>query len=376
MRVIYLVSVVLLALNSVGQDPQFSQLSYSRVYLNPAYTGINDELTIAIINRQQWWHVTPQIAPFNTTEIEIEGNLIGDFGSGISLLYDKEGEGNLSTWSIGVPISYFFNNSPYNIFSLAFQPTLGKRFVDWDQLLFSDQLDPILGVVSTQSAAQAGHESPLMWDLNIGMLYQGAFGQFKPNSGTKDGSTYSIGFSIHNITRPKQSFIGNESSRIPRRYTGHIFINKFFVGSNELPNILTLGVIMQGHQKKAVDKLNVNNTVSLVGSFTYSSITFGLGYRNKKIIRGQYQDALFFNFSLAKGRHMIGVNYDVPISKLNGTWGTLELAYAHKFKNKYILPAKILDKLSKYKNTHDCNINMYKDAKYKGDVQDGMYFLP
>ena len=74
MRVIYLVSVVLLALNSVGQDPQFSQLSYSRVYLNPAYAGINDELTIAIINRQQWWHVTPQIAPFNTTEIEIEGN--------------------------------------------------------------------------------------------------------------------------------------------------------------------------------------------------------------------------------------------------------------------------------------------------------------
>ena len=84
-----------------AQDPPVSQFFLNKLYLNPAYAGINRDANVWITNRSQWTYVPGQFrTTFATADV---GCPDMNLGYGIILYDNVEGEGFLrSTFGHGV----------------------------------------------------------------------------------------------------------------------------------------------------------------------------------------------------------------------------------------------------------------------------------
>ncbi len=92
MKKIITVTIVLLSLSSsikAQQDAMFTHYMYNTLWLNPAYAGTRDALTITGIHRSQW--VGFEGAPIDQTLTMHSPILKGKMGAGLSVLNDKIG---------------------------------------------------------------------------------------------------------------------------------------------------------------------------------------------------------------------------------------------------------------------------------------------
>ncbi len=92
MKKIITVTIVLLALSSsikAQQDAMFTNYMYNTLWLNPAYAGTRDALTITGIHRSQW--VGFDGAPVDQTLTMHTPIMKGKMGVGLSVLNDKIG---------------------------------------------------------------------------------------------------------------------------------------------------------------------------------------------------------------------------------------------------------------------------------------------
>ena len=107
-RIIYLLLLLfIIVVDSLGQDPTFSQFYANKLYLSPSFAGATEQYRFALNYRNQWPAV-PGV--FHTYSISFE-KAMPNFNSGIGVLatYDVAGSGNLSTTNIGLLYSYDFN---------------------------------------------------------------------------------------------------------------------------------------------------------------------------------------------------------------------------------------------------------------------------
>lgn len=126
-----------------AQDPVFSQFFSAPLQLNPAFTAVSSAPRLSFNYRNQYpnW---PNA--YVTAAAAYEQPLPGlNSGLGLSVMSDAEGDGVYKTNYI----SGFFG---YNVrFSRSLQARIGieagalQTTVDWDRLVFGDQLDPIDG---------------------------------------------------------------------------------------------------------------------------------------------------------------------------------------------------------------------------------------
>jgi len=395
MKLFYLLSAVAISNVCWAQDPQFTQVYLSKVYLNPAYTGINNDLTISNNNRFQWGKVTPQVAPFRTHDVSADlGSPWLGIGTGISFFYDREGEGNLTTTSVRVPVSYYLNVGKESFISFGLQGAFGHKSIDWSKLVFSDQLDPIYGNINPSAALPWGVESENYLNFNAGVLYQANYSQFNGSSQKKsNGSRFTIGIAMHNMSKAKVSLIGNSDSYVPRRYTVHGFtnitLNNKATGdvAVKVPRILSIGGIWEGHQS-LLESPGSFNTTSFVLSYTInSSMLLGLGYSNKQFLKRKSSEAFSVNFIIlaqqTKGFDVVlGTNYDFTLASLgmSNTMGTIELSIVIKLRGVRLTPpsatAKMEAKKKIKKGCENLFDDMYRDQIYRGKVNFGMYYLP
>ncbi len=104
---IFILTVVHHFVDSLGQDPTFSQFYANKLYLSPSFAGATEQYRFAMNYRNQWPAV-PGV--FRHYSISFE-KAMPSFNSGIGILatYDVAGSGNLSTTNIGLLYSYDFN---------------------------------------------------------------------------------------------------------------------------------------------------------------------------------------------------------------------------------------------------------------------------
>lgn len=220
-----------------AQDPIFSQFFAQKVYLNPALSGYEPGAVLSTATRKQWGSLasnplTPSSASYITNHVELSQDLPGfRSGFGIALTDNSEGEGkyNLIGANSGLlrwqraTFSYAFHSwdcgsyqSPGSeIFSFAIGGSASyNRFVlDWQNLVFGDQLDPIYGLVRS-SAVQLpvdGISSIEDWDFSMGTVLQW---NIYPKYLTR------LGVAAHHISLPNNSVSGNDE-RLPMRFTVH-----------------------------------------------------------------------------------------------------------------------------------------------------------
>ena len=126
------------------QDPSFSQFYANRIYLNPAFAGLESGITATAAARMQWHQVD---RGFRTYNFSVETQIpIVRLGLALHLLKNTEGIGDLTTNQAGFVVSYTIPGDRNN-FHFGMEARLVQKTIDWDKFLFSDQLDPVFGVV-------------------------------------------------------------------------------------------------------------------------------------------------------------------------------------------------------------------------------------
>jgi len=344
---------IITSLNLNAQDPSFSQFYANKIYLNPALAGTEQGLNVISSYRNQW------IAAGGFTTYSVSADLQEPClksAFSVSAFYDTEGDAALETYGFSGIYAYTI---PFNIDNNSSSGRMGKgnvhvgfkggyiqQRINWDNLVFSDQIDPIHGVVRP-TAAEIGLSNVGFADFSGGIAWrQDWFLKHKRGiKNTKYPIRTIVGFSMHHILRPIQSF-NNLSTTYPRKYTFHAgakipvavarrttsgWKKKFYI----VPNIK---IDWQGENDEALNLAKSRIVSYGVYIQTPSPLYFGLMLQHQDLgFDFNNTDALIATLGYDIGEknevaYTIGTSYDFNVGGLSTTGGgVLELSLRVRF---------------------------------------------
>lgn len=217
-----LLILCLMPFASRAQDPSFSQFYANRIYLNPAFAGIDGGVTLNAAARMQWIAVDKGFATYDFT-IETQLPAV-QVGLGLHLNKDVQGIANFSTTQAGLAFSYTIPGKSNNV-HFGMEGRLVQRGIDWDALVFSDELDKVYGQIYPTSM-QPLLDQVMFGDLDFGIVWRNEGGIRFANTGSRKVRTH-LGVSLHHLpylfsssAEGNDSFL-NTGSRIAPRTTIH-----------------------------------------------------------------------------------------------------------------------------------------------------------
>lgn len=214
MKLLLKVLALLLYTNyySYAQDPSFSQFYMNRVYLNPALTGSESGLNMVAIYKNQWRAIP---GAFHSTGVAMDMQMPRfSSGFGLSLLSDQVSKGLYKAMSLGFSYAYIVKINRNATIHAGLSVNYQTKAIDASKLIFSDQINPFTGFTGDPSSIVIANEKIGMFDMSVGIL-----SRFSIPMG-RNRMHNSIGFAVHHITSPDESFL-NLETRLPRRYTVH-----------------------------------------------------------------------------------------------------------------------------------------------------------
>jgi len=333
--------------NSIqAQDTNFSQFLRNKQLLNPAYTGIGGGWVGVLQLREQWWKVGGQVSvPGNYASYFLSGEYSGDTRKnslGFYLMQNEEGTANFRTqiaaanYSYVLPWQHERTLSKHNL-RLGFGLYYTRKTIDWERLIFSDQLDAKEGLLPVPSAHaslfQSFEDNPPWWvGLNTGFLYR---------MDTDAGRSISVGFStshVLNLINPAGvESLQSIGTSIPAKFTLHgtAFFPNWQLGTkeNRITPIPAFRIDYQGGL----------NSFMLGADLLFKNVSFGVYYQNVLKFNPQLSSrntdalVLFWDFAYFNGKKRyleVGFSYDINITGLgnSNTGGTMEISF--KFRNR------------------------------------------
>lgn len=205
-----------------AQDPAFSQLFNNRVYMNPSFTGLDQGHRLALATRTLWRNL-PRNFNTHTLTYDFKPCAFPRIGLGVIAMQDVEGDGFLKSTEAGFIFAYHtpysFNNrrkrQSAGSFSFSLQASYISRSIDWDKLVFGDQIDPVLGVVTPRTTqANINFAGVNNTDFATGFLWRQRLYFNK-----RLDMTFHLGFAAHHIFKPQVGLLVN--GIMPQRYTVH-----------------------------------------------------------------------------------------------------------------------------------------------------------
>ena len=333
-----LVSICLCCVTMQSQDPSLTNFHLVKNYLNPAFAGYSQDLSVSLDNRLQWVKIS-KFRQFNNYNMAANvGCESMKLGFGFYANNNVEGEGFLRTTTAGFqiarywPFDYYANGSKRNtnssIVSAGLQFGIGQKRLDWNELVFSDQLsNSTYQLVSNSSlVAEQNNVSEFRLDLGGGIRFQTELGK-------KNRSSLSSGIAFFHIFTNQESFFSDNSDITrPTRYTAHMFYTQP-LGKGQNANWEgSIGTVF--NQQAGV----INFTVMTYASYD-SQIRMGIGYRGKN--QG-FPDAIVIQPTF-KGKNLFGKNdwlctlsYEITSLSSVGyqrTSGTIEFGIVVSFRN-------------------------------------------
>ena len=306
-----LIILLMSGLKSQAQDHLYSQFFNAPIYLNPALTGqFKGDLRMNLIYRNQWTTVP---GTFSYVSASVDYN-VPRFGGGIGLLFTRSSEGTayMDKTNISGAYSYSIGSEDW-VLSFGLQAGITNRVIDYSKLVFGDQLDPTLGIVSGSSSAAGAlpYNNKFYFDSGIGTnLVVGDF---------------NIGAALQHINQPNESFTGTPA-KLPMRINAHISyrydLDRFEnMEDDEKAYVIPSVVLYKQSQAESYD-------IGL--QYKRKSINVGLWYRggnnggpNAVVV------SLIFDLFINKDggeKLRFGVSHDAPSSGLTygNTSGTQE----------------------------------------------------
>lgn len=207
LRWLLLLMLLFKGLTGVAQDHLYSQFFNSPLYLNPALTGqFKADLRMNLIYRNQWTAIPGNLSYLSAS---VDYN-VPQFGGGIGLLFTRSSEGTafLTHTNIAGLYSYSVGSDDF-VLSFGLQAGVTNRVIDYSKLLFDDQIDPTLGIISgaTSAASLLPFNNKFYFDSGAGT-----------NLAVAD---FNIGVAVQHLNRPNESFTGL-TAKLPMRINTHI----------------------------------------------------------------------------------------------------------------------------------------------------------
>ncbi len=365
LRYLLLVASLFFSLSGFAQDPFFSQFYANRVYLNPAYAGLEAGTQLILNYRDQWFGLPdassmPFQGGFRTYNVTLNQRLpcIGDMervtlGVAGSLFQDETGVAPLRTTGGGLAAAFEYalldpdrrtkNGLTRLDFRLGTQVSLMQSTLVSGHYFFAYQVDPVAGVISAPQVINVA-TGPYT-NVNLGTMVRGAW-----KHGLHDYTIFTVGASLSNVNEPDIAFDPESNDAfLPRRTTLHMGFTRSISSMRGTRHYTPTSIAPQFRWDTQHDgKMNL---------FTLGSYLFGKGYYSGVFyqfntphrpatntgngIGGRNSNALIVSWGLDArtlldvGRRwrdretgwIVGFSYDVPLSGVNATasLGTVEI---------------------------------------------------
>ena len=303
-----------------AQDPQFSQFYASPIYLNPALAGGTDRSRFGINYRNQWPSLTHS---FRTISAYID-YFSKAFESGVGLIVNQHRESflNFTSTEIGGVYSYKLKITDGLVFRSGVQLSYFQKNVDFEALIFGNQIDIDNGQVIGPSgeAFDRGLTVNFMSASAGGLLYTNDFW---------------MGAAVHHINEPNQSLVDKES-RLSRKYSLHAGYKMAFSKGRRLRT-----VEYQFQERSATFAVNYKsqggfNQLDVGVQLYFQPLVLGGWYRGiplEKVNKVINNESIIFLGGLELSEDVaFGYSYDFTVSKLAGsTGGAHEFSFTFTF---------------------------------------------
>ena len=208
------------------QDYSFSQLDLNLMYSNPAFAGYENNNRILFHRKNQWMGISEKfnsnIIEFNLShELRKQGLGHGKvtWAGGLYIIEDHENS-VIKKYQLGIIPWSFHYQIPNNFFlSMALENIISYNTLDWEKLIFSDEIDAFGETGNETSAISPYYLKYINWfDPSFGIILT------KKHQQNKNAyHTSFIGLSIHHLNSFIESFYNNqtETSKKPIKYTIH-----------------------------------------------------------------------------------------------------------------------------------------------------------
>lgn len=323
-KILFVFSLFLTTVYIKAQDPHFSQIQYNPLYLNPTFAGQakKDNRLVGLYRDQ--WRTLP--VPYSTTFASYDRKLKEwesgwRIGGGISFLYDRAGDGLLSSFNPNLTLSlakYF--NSHKQAVTLGVTSGITIKSLDYSKLSFDNQYVVGSGYNPSLPTGESFSNNNVSYpNFTVGL-------NFYTQIGEKSG--LDIGGTASNLHEPNQNFLYFTESNLPARY-GAYAKAILFVGQQKKWN-LQPGVFYNRQNK--FNNILANAIAEVSFKENDKGKAFGLGFGAG--YRAQSNDAVIGYLTLLYDNLRIGASYDANISKLKpatNTFGAFELALNYEW---------------------------------------------
>jgi type IX secretion system PorP/SprF family membrane protein len=205
---ILILLVLIGGLEAFAQDPEFTQYYANPIYLNPAFAGSAYGPRFALNYRNQWPSISGGFVTYAASYDQHFDLLSG--GIGVQVLYDRAGDGELSTTIGSLMNSYMLRINKKFAIKAGIQASLISKSIDFSKLLFGDQINPKLGFIyeTKEILPRDGvYSIDPVPDFSAGIM-----GFSKKFYG---------GVAINHISEPMISFYQDNKSILPMKITVH-----------------------------------------------------------------------------------------------------------------------------------------------------------
>jgi len=303
---------IILFIRANGQDIQYSQYYANPLYLNPAFSGSTNMHRLVVNHRLQWPNLPKAFANYSAS---YDYNATG-LNSGFGLLINSDVAGSASLRSNLVSFNYAYNIQLQDKWVIKPAVAFGwvNRTIDYEKLVFGDQIDFGMDGAPTQDPAISSIEANSYMDIATGFL---AYNQ-----------NFWFGFSVFHVNEPNNSLI-NGQSIVPMKFSIHSG-TRFELGNRAFRSVRKVSLAPGFIYKRQGDNQQLD-----VGTSIYTEpILFGVWYRGVPFTRNVAgflnQDAVVFVLGVEFKQIQFGYSFDANISGLGPETGG-----AHEFSLQY-----------------------------------------
>lgn len=285
--------------NCIAQDIQFSQFYAAAQYLNPAFAGSLHYNRASFQQRIQW----PGLgARYLTTLAAFDAYFPKKrSGFGAMAIMDFQGASTISSNEFHLQYSYEIPVTSKITVRGGLQAGVGRRQVNYSQLLFPDQFDDDGYLGGTKDVH--GKDAVIYPDFSSGVLV--------------NSTSFWLGFSAHHLNMPNIAVFNGTASRMPAKFAlvgGYRFILKSISGNIYAHD--KVEIIPTFHYKNQ----GKSDQLDLGAYFNYQVLVFGVWYRGIPVKRYQKKlhnnESFVFLAGLKIDNIRVGYSYDTIVSML------------------------------------------------------------
>ncbi|MBK6345602.1 MAG: PorP/SprF family type IX secretion system membrane protein [Bacteroidales bacterium] len=194
-----------------AQDPLFSQFYNNPVYYNPGAVGLTPGLRARFTVRDQWPQLPADLRNYTFSMDIAERNIPGSGGLGLMVMSDNAGSGYMKTSTVGISTAVRVPLQDNMVTQVGIMTSFVQKRINWDNLVFTDQLNPVYGNIYETSFQEPGSGNIFYPDFSVGGVFR-----FTESSNMFSAIQGTFGLAVHHLFRPNESFIGL-TSPLPRK---------------------------------------------------------------------------------------------------------------------------------------------------------------